>query len=133
MKERPLILIPLTEYGIPSGNYDGSSETSFGSTVQKGVTYYLRNKSFQTIRFQVDDFVGTIDIYGSLDTEPSNGTDTTDWFNMYTFPTDDSSSLDGSTAVSADFSVAVNGRVTWIKAIVNNFTGGTITQVTMSY
>ena len=131
MKTDSLVLIPYTEYGVPSGNYDGSSETSFTGDRQKGVTYYLRNKSHQSVRFTCDDFVGTIKIQMCLDSDPSD--DDNNWVTLYTFPTDDSSSLDGSTAISADYSVSITARSTWVRAVVNSFTGGTINSVKLSY
>lgn len=128
MKTDSLVLLPNTEYGIPTGNYDGSSETSFFGDRQKGVGYYKRSGSTQTVRFRTDDFIGTITIQGSLDTDP---TQNSEWFDIYTYPGD--SSQDGSTAISADFSTTLTGNFTWLRASVDAFTGGTITEVTLTY
>ena len=128
MKTDSLTLIPETEYGVPSGNYDGSSETSFSGDRQKGVGYYKRSGSTQTVRFRTDDFAGVITIQGSLDTDP---TADTEWFDLYTFPGD--SAQDGSTAISADFSTSLTGNFAWLRASVSAFTGGTITSVTLTY
>jgi len=130
MKQGSLTLVPETEYGIPSGNYDGSSETSFSGDRQKAVGYYKKSSTTNSVRFICDDFVGTITLYGSLDEDP---TADADWFSLYVFPTDDSSSLDGSTAISTDYSVSITGKFTWMKATVSSFTGGTINSVTLSY
>ena len=131
MKQENLVLIPETVYGTASGNYDPTS-TTFNSNAQKGVGYYLGSGSVNTFRFTVDDFVGIITLYASLDETPSAGDDDM-WFKIYTFPTDDSSSLDGSSAISADFSTFVTGKFTWIYAQVTGFEGGTINSVTLSY
>ena len=128
MKTDSLTLIPNTEYGVPSGNYDGSSETSFSGDRQKGVGYYKRTSSTQTIRFQTDEFVGAITIQGSLDTDP---TADSKWFNVYVFPND--STPDGSTAISTDFSTSLTGNFVWLRATVSAFAGGTITSVTLTY
>ena len=128
MKTDSLTLIPETEYGVPSGNYDGSSETSFSGDRQKGVGYYKRSGSTQTVRFQTDEFVGTITIQGSLDSDP---TADSEWFDIYTFPND--STPDGSTAITTDFSTTLTGNFVWIRATAASFTGGTIDSVTLTY
>ena len=127
-----LVLVPRTEYGVPSGNYDGSSETAFTANRQKAVDYYKKLDYTNTLRFTVDDFVGQVIIQASLDKDPGEDTDG-DWFDVYTFPTDESSELDGSSAITIDYSYAVDGRFTWMRAKVANFTGGTIESVTLSY
>ena len=129
MKSDNLVLLPNTVYGTASGNYDGSS-TTFSGNRTKGVTYYIRRRSVNTIRFICDEFVGTIKIEGSLDTAPNSDDE---YFTMYTFPTDDSSSLDGSTAITTDFSLAITARVAWVRATVENFSGGTINSVTLTW
>ena len=127
MKTDSLILIPTTEYGIPSGNYDGISDFFFGDR-KKGVAYYRGNGSTQTVRFRTDEFIGTITIQASLDADPI---DESEWFDVYTFPGD--SSQDGSTAISADFSTSLTGNFAWIRARVTDYTGGTINSVTLIY
>lgn len=130
MKTNPLVLIPVTDYGTPSGNYDGSSETTFSGDRQKAANYYRNPTNTQTVRFDVDEFVGTITIQGTLDKDPNSSSD---WFDIYVFPTDDSGSLDGSTAISADFSTTITGKFTWLRATVSSFTGGTINFVNLIY
>ena len=128
MKQDSLVLIPFTEYGVPSGNYDGSSELNFYGDRQKAVGYYLSKDFINTVRFQVDEFGGSIVIEATLDADP---TDDTDWFAIYTFPGD--STQDGSSVVTADFSTSINGKFTWIRAKVENFVAGDIDLVTLSY
>ena len=128
MKTSSLILIPETEYGVPSGNYDGSSETTFSGDRFKGVGYYKSTSSTQSIRFQSNDFVGLVTIEASLDSDP---TEDSDWFEAYVFPGD--STIDGSTAVTTDYSITLTGNFAWIRATVSAFTGGTINSVTLTY
>lgn len=127
MKTQPLTLIPLTTYGVPSGNYNGVSLT-FTSDRQKASNYYRRSSSSQTFRFTTDEFVGAISIQASLNTDP---TEDSHWFEIYSFPGD--SATDGSTAISSNYATAIAGRFTWIRAVVTGFTDGTITTVTLSY
>jgi hypothetical protein len=128
MKQDSLVLIPETEYGIPSGNYDGSSELSFSGDRQKGVAYYLSTDFINTVRFQTDEFGGSIKIEASLEDDP---TEDTDWFTIYTFPGD--STIDASTVVTADYATGIYGKFVWIRATVEDFVAGTIDQVTLSY
>ena len=119
MKTDSLTLIPTTEY---------SGTAAFDGDRQKGVGYYKRSSSTQTVRFITDDFAGVITIQASLDTDP---TVDSEWFDVYTFPGD--SAQDGSTAISTDFSTSLTGNFAWIRATVSAFTGGTITGVTLTY
>lgn len=123
MKTENLALLPLTTYGTPSGNYDGSSDTAFDGDRQKGVGYYRRRSSTQSIRFQLTEFVGIITIQGTLDADPQTDSE---WFDVYEYG-------DGSSIETADFSQAITGNFTWLRAHVTAFTGGTITAVTLTY
>ena len=119
MKTDSLTLIPTTEF---------SGTAAFSGDRQKGVGYYKRSGSTQTVRFRTDDFAGVITIQGSLDTDP---TADSEWFDVYTFPGD--STQDGSTAISTDFSTTLTGNFAWVRATVRAFTGGTITSVILTY
>lgn len=128
MKQDNLVLIPYTEYGIPSGNYDGSSETNFSGDRVKAANYYIRVSNTQSVRFQTDEFAGRIDIEATLDEDPVN---TEDWFGVYDFPGD--STQDGSSVVTTDYVTALQGRYTWIRAVVSNFENGKILKVSLIY
>jgi len=119
MKTSSLVLIPETEY---------SSTANLSGDRQKAVGYYRRSASTQTVRFQTNDFAGTITIQASLDSDPTTDSE---WFNVYVFPGD--STQDGSTAITTDFSTSLTGNFVWVRAVVGNFTGGTITSVTLTY
>ena len=119
MKTDSLTLISTTEF---------SGTAAFSGDRQKGVGYYKRSGSTQTVRFRTDDFAGVITVQGSLDTDP---TVDSEWFDIYVFPND--STQDGSTAISTDFSTTLTGNFVWVRANVSAFTGGTITSVTLTY
>jgi len=123
MRTENLVLLPLTVYGTPSGNYDGSSDTAFDSNQQKGVGYYRSRRSTQSVRFQLSEFVGKITIQGTLDADPQTDDQ---WFDVYEYG-------DGSSQETGDFSQALIGNFTWLRARVTDFTGGTITAVTLTY
>lgn len=123
MKTEDLVLLPLTIYGTPSGNYDGSSDTDFAGDRQKAVSFYRRTTGTQSVLFNIDDFVGEIKIQATLDADP---TQDAEWFDVYTFP-------DDSAATTANISVAITGNFTWMRAKVTGFLGGRINNVLLTY
>jgi len=123
MKTQDLELLPLTIYGVPSGNYDGSSDMDFSGDRQKAVAYYRRQSGTQSVRFVTTDFLGIIKIQASLDADP---TQDEDWFDVYEFP-------DDSAEITIDFSQSLIGNFAWIRAHVIGFLGGTINSVTVTY
>ncbi len=123
MRTENLVMLPLTVYGTPSGNYDGSSDTAFDGDRQKGVGYYRSRRSTQSVRFQLSGFVGRITIQGTLDADPQTDSQ---WFDVYSYG-------DGSTPQTGDFSQTLKGNFTWLRAQVTGFVGGTITSVTLTY
>lgn len=120
MKTTELTLLPLTVYGTPSGNYDGSSDTDFAGDRQKAADYYIRRAGLQSVRFITDAFEGTITVQATLDADPQ---DEKDWFDVY----------DLSGPITTDVSHPVKGNFTWMRATVSGFTGGEITSVVLTY
>lgn len=127
MKTQNLVLLASTEYGTPSGNYDGSS-SSFSSDRIKAVAYYKTTTSSQSIRFRSNDFEGVVKIEATLDADPQSNSE---WFDAYSFPGD--SAVDGSSAITTDYSITLQGNFTWLRATVENFTGGVIGPITITY
>ena len=134
MKSSGLVLITETIYAA-------GTPTTVTGTRQKGVGYYLGQGNGQNIRFIADDFPGIVTIQASLDTDPKTadsypadyptGLIEEDWFDVYTFPGD--SAVDGSTAITTDYSIYLPGKYTWVRAIVSQFDSGKIGPITMSY
>lgn len=120
-----VVLVPTTEHGVPSGNYDGSSEDFIADPV-KASGFYRGRTGLQTVWFRVTSFTGGITLQGTLDTDPI----TARWFDVYDFG-DSSTISDGST--TDVFPTNVIGNFTWLRAKVHNFTTGTIDLVTASY
>jgi len=119
MKTTDLALLPLTVYGTPSGNYDGSSDTDFAGDREKAVGYYRQPAGVQSVMVQTTNFAGTIDIEASLDADPEVDTE---WFLVNTIG-----------AGTQNLSLSIKGNFTWIRAYVRGFTGGTINSVTITY
>jgi hypothetical protein len=114
-------LIDNAVYGTPSGNYDGSS-LAFTSGPGKGVGYYQGQGGLQTVLIRVTNFPGTITLQASLDFDP----ETANWFDVHTFG-------DGSSTISDYVPVNLTGNFVWIRAVIGDFSSGTINGVSVSY
>ena len=118
-------LLPSTTYGTPSGNYDGSSEDFIGDP-QKAANYYRGRGGTQTIRWVYLGVQGRVTIQATLDNDPADSR----WFEVAA--TGDGST-DDSTTITATYIQAVVGNFTWLRAVVTNFTDGTIEVVQATY
>ena len=116
-----LTILSDTEYGVPSGNYDGSS-SSFDSDGQKGVGYYRGQGNLQTVWIRVTNFEGTI----SVDTSLNETWQQASWSEAYVYDT-------ASSAITDYHPVTVTGNFAWIRVRVSNFQAGTINSVTVTY
>lgn len=118
-----LVIIPETQEGHPSGNYDGSSQDWLSGPVQ--AADYYRSSSVQTIFFNVRDFLGLIRIEATHATEA--GADDT-WVEIANF-----GSLPPDSAITTNFPITRVGNYAWLRARVENFTQGTIVDVVVEY
>jgi hypothetical protein len=110
------------EYGVPSGNYDGSSQ-DWASDAVKAANYYRGQGNIQTITFSVAEFEGDIILEATLDADAQTAT----WFTTYTYG-------DGSTVPITDYHPAtITGNFTWMRVRVEAFSGGTINSVSIAY
>lgn len=115
-------ILDTTEYGVPSGNYDGSSQDWLSDAV-KAAAYYRGQGSVQTVLFQVTGFEGVLALEATMDSDP----DTAGWFETFVYG-------DGSTNPLTDYHPAsITGRFTWMRVRVEGFSGGTINTVTITY
>jgi hypothetical protein len=115
-------ILGTTVYGVPSGNYDGSSQDWFSDPVT-AANYYRGRGGVQTIIFSVVGFEGTMYLDACLNEDPAEA----DWFNTYIYG-------DGSTLPITDYHPAtVTGNFTWMRIRVEGFSGGTINDVTITY
>ena len=114
-------LIPTTTHGTPTGNYDGSS-TTFSSDNAKGDGYFGYTDGLHTVSIVTDGFVGTIEIQGTLASEPTNS----DWFTVLTYG-------DGSTALTTKTVDNFTLNAVYVRAKVDSFTAGSITKIQFNY
>lgn len=118
-------LLPYTEYGVPSGNYDGSSEDFIG-TPQKAANYYRGRGGVQTLRWVYRGVQGEVTVQATLDPDPADSR----WFDVAVYG--DGSTAD-STTITDTYYQTVTGNFTWLRAVVVNFTDGTIETVQATY
>jgi hypothetical protein len=118
-------LLPYTEYGVPSGTYDGSSEDFIGIP-QKAANYYRGRGSIQTIRWAFRGVQGEVVIQATLDNDPAESR----WFDVAAYG--DGSSADSST-ITDTYIEAVMGNFVWLRAVVSNFRDGVIESVQATY
>ena len=114
-------LLDTTTYGEASGNYDGSSQDFHGNAVT-AADYYAGYGSIQTITISVTDFVGNIQIQGTLNDQAESAA----WFVCDSFG-------DSITPTTETHPVTLLGNFVFLRARVTGFDAGTINSITISY
>jgi hypothetical protein len=117
------IFLSDVEFGVPSGNYDGSS-TDWFSDALTAANYYRGRGGLQTVTFRVTGFIGKITVEASLDTLA----ETASWFQTYEFG--DPSSV---SPLSDYHPVTITGNFVWMRLRIEGFEAGVIDSVTISY
>ena len=107
-------------YGVPSGNYDGTSP-SFNSNATPAVAYYAGQGSIQTVNITLAGFSGNIKLQASL----NDNSATQVWF-------DTGNVLTYSNA-SSTTSETILGSFVWMRAQVTDFAAGTIANIIINY
>ena len=122
-----LILLPQTAYLNP-GN--GASYTVTGNT-QPAAAYYLGNQDLQTVNLSLTNVTGNIVIEASLATSPRS----TDWFNVYELVANANAASNSAPKIASNASSYTNveGNFVYMRAKVNDFKGGTVNFVKLSY
>lgn len=116
------LLVSGIYHGVPGDIYDGSSD-EITIPPSRGSAYYLGPTSgSQTIGLSLVNFQGTIEFFGTLDTNPKDAT----WSLIYEFG-------DGSARITENLAVNVKGNYTWVKAEVKNFTHGVINEIRINH
>jgi len=122
MRTTSLQLLPFTDFGAATGNYDGTS-ASFSGTAVKAAAYASSIGDNQTVGIFTEDFLGTMTIEATLDTTVADSS----WFTVHTFNGDGSSAND-STARFFNTAQNIAGRYTWMRVTISSYTQGTIRQ-----
>jgi len=115
-------LLPLTTFGTPSGNYDGSSLDFIGNAVIAASYYGSRSTSMQTAVLQVTNFVGIITLQATL----NDWSEQAVWFDVETYG-------NASTPTTATDTINLVGNFVWLRAAVTEFTAGSINYATVIF
>lgn len=114
------ILLPATSFPGPTG-----VSASVDGDAKQAAAYYLANRDLQTISWNLGtEFTGDISIQASITTEPTLDSD---WFTVY-----DLDITSGLVATQQGYNNLV-GNYVWIRAIVRNWTLGSISLVAATY
>lgn len=122
MRTSSFTLIPATQHGTQSENYDGIA-TEFSGVPAKAASYYTKCIGLQTISWYMENLVGYITIEATLD----DNADSDNYFSIAPVIGDNVNPQTG------NHSLNIAGNYTWIRATVTEFTAGNITKVSMSY
>lgn len=114
-----LDLLPVTQYGVPSGNYDGSSPNFIGNAIPAS-NYYGGQGPIQTLNFAFANLSATVTTQATLSDSPVQAA----WFDIYGFVGVDTTSTYANTVV---------GNFSWLRVAITNFTAGNITSATVAY
>lgn len=114
-------ILSTTDYGVPSGNYDGSS-LDWASDPVKAANFYRGQGSIQTATFSVTGFEGSMILEATLSANPADAT----WFTTFTYSS-------GNDPLTDYHPEAVVGNFTWMRVRVEDFAAGTINSVTLTY
>ena len=106
----------------------------------KGDAYFGTTDGLHTIAVDLNDFIGTIKIQGSLETDPT----ATDWFDIDLsdgeFTIDTTGKVTDVVVDNLAYTVAETsmksynstGNFVWLRANISNWTAGTITKIEMN-
>ena len=122
-----LIMLPETTYANP-GN--GAPYTVTGNS-QPAAAYYLGNRDLQTVNIKVTNCTGNIVVQASLATSPLER----DWFKVYELEANANATPNSIPQLASNASVYTNveGNFVYMRAKVEDLSGGTVQYVKLSY
>ena len=122
-----LILLPQTTYLNP-GN--GAPYTVTGNS-QPAAAYYLGNQDLQTVNISLTNCTGNIIIEASLATDPTSN----DWFDVYELVANANASPNSAPQIASNARMYTNveGNFVYLRAKVEDFQGGVVNYVKLTY
>lgn len=122
-----LILLPQTAYVNP-GN--GAPYTVTGNS-QPAAAYYLGNQDLQTVTYGLNNCTGNIVIEATLASTPSNA----DWFRVYELEANANAASNSAPEIASNATAYTNidGNFVYIRAKIEDFQGGVVNFVKVSY
>jgi len=122
-----LILLPQTTYLNP-GN---SAPYTVTGNSNPAAAYYLGNQDLQTVNIKLTNCTGNIVLEASLATTPTSN----DWFKVYELEANANAVANSAPQISSNASVYTNvqGNFVFMRAKVEDFQGGTVQFVKLTY
>lgn len=122
-----LILLSQTSYHNP-GN--GAPYTVTGNS-QPAAAYYLGNQDLQTVNISLTNCTGNIVIEASLATDPTSN----DWFDVYELVANANASPNSAPQIASNTRMYTNveGNFVYLRAKVEDFQGGVVNYVKLTY
>lgn len=117
-----------SEIILTNQTHDGDSTVqTLTSDKFKGDGYYGRSDGFHTVQYNVDGFIGIINVQATLAIEPIE----TDWFTVA--GTTHTSIDDTDANTTGGFVYNFTGNYIWIRVVVTNWTDGSIKNVLLNH
>lgn len=122
-----LIMLPQTAYQNP-GN--GAPYTVTG-TEQTAAAYYLGNQDLQTVNIRLSNVTGNIVIEATIASAPGNH----DWFKVYELEANANAASNSAPQIASNASMYTNieGNFVYMRAKIEDFQGGVVNYVKLSY
>lgn len=122
-----LILFPETTYVNP-GN---GAPYTLTSNSQPAAAYYLGNQDLQTLNLKLSGVTGNIVLEASLASTPTN----TEWFKVYELEANANAPSNSASFIASNASLYnnVEGNFVYLRAKIEDFQGGTVNFVKISY
>ena len=122
-----LILLPEISYVNP-GN--GAPYTVTGNS-QPAAAYYLGNRDLQTVNVKLTNVTGNIVLEASLASTPTS----TEWLRVYELEANANATANSAPQLASNASIYTNieGNFVYMRAKVEDFVGGTVQFVKLSY
>lgn len=120
-------MLPQTTYVNP-GN---SSPYTVTGNSQPAAAYYLGNQDLQTVALKLTNCTGNIVLEASLASNPTSN----DWFKVYELEANVNAPSNSAPQIASNASVYTNvqGNFVFMRAKVQDFAGGTVQYVKLTY
>lgn len=122
-----LVLLSQTSY-INPGN---SAPYTVTGNSQPAAAYYLGNKDLQTVNYNLSNVTGNVVIEASLASTPG----VNDWFRVYHLEANANAAANSAPKIASNASAYTNveGNFVFLRAKIENFNGGTVQFIKLSY
>ena len=123
-----LVLLPQTTW---NGNVSNVQVYDVVGEKRQAASYYVGSKDLQTINVNQVGLTGNIIVQATLATLPGD----TDWFNVYTLEANAGAPSNTEPNINSTVNEAVNivGNFVWMRAKIQDFNGGVLQYVKLSY